>query len=90
MQNFESAIVENTVLNTLAGDFGATQASTKGGLAGLVDAIGGAIGGPMMAAMSGSVMCVCLVVISVLMVAMSPAGQGAVSKGANTAAKRYG
>jgi len=90
MQNFESAIVENTVLTTLAADAGATQASTKGGLAGLVDAIGGAIGGPMMAAMAGSVMCVCLVVISVLMVAMSPAGQGAVSKGANTAAKRYG
>ena len=90
MQNFESAIVENTVLNTFAADFGASQKSTKGGLAGLVGAIGQAIGGPMMAGIAGSVMCVCLVVVSMLMVAMSPAGQGAVTKGANTASKRYG
>ena len=90
MQNFESAIAENTVLNTLAADAGASQKSTKGGLAQLVGAIGQAIGGPMMAGIAGSVMCVCLVIVSMLMVAMSPAGQGAVTKGANTASKRYG
>jgi len=90
MQNFESAIVENTVLNTFAADFGASQKSHKGGIAGVVNAIGAAIGGPMMAGIAGSVMCVCLVVVSMLMVAMSPAGQGAVTKGANTASKRYG
>jgi len=76
------AIAGNTLLNTMAAKVESSATKKQGGLAGLMDSVLGGIGGIIgtsqqgaMAASAASVSIVCVLVIGLAVMFLSPAGQ---------------
>lgn len=68
-------ITDNSVLNKLHAAATGEQKTENKGIADIVDSIGDAIAGPMKYAIIASVVCLCVLVIGVVAMFMSPAGQ---------------
>jgi hypothetical protein len=86
----KTAIAGNTLLNTMAAKAESTATKKQGGLAGLMDSILGGIGGIIgtsqqgaMAASGASVLCVCVLMIGLVVMFLSPAGQNMGRAGMN-------
>ena len=86
----KTAIAGNTLLNTLAAKADSSATKKQGGLAGLMDSVLGGIGGIIgtsqqgaMAASGFSTICVCVLVIGLAVMFLSPAGQNMGRKGMN-------
>ena len=86
----KTAIAGNTLLNTMAAKAESSATKKQGGLAGLMDSILGGIGGIIgtgqqgaMAASGASVLCVCVIVIGLVVMFLSPAGQNMGRAGMN-------
>ena len=84
------AIAGNTLLNTMAAKVESSATKKQGGLAGLMDSVLGGIGGIIgtsqqgaMAASGFSTLCVCVLVIGLAVMFLSPAGQNMGRKGMN-------
>ena len=84
------AIAGNTLLNTMAAKVESSATKKQGGLAGLMDSVLGGIGGIIgtsqqgaMAASGFSTICVCVLVIGLAVMFLSPAGQNMGRKGMN-------
>ena len=84
------AIAGNTLLNTMAAKVESSATKKQGGLAGLMDSVLGGIGGIIgtsqqgaMAASGFSTICVCVLVIGLAVMLLSPAGQNMGRKGMN-------
>lgn len=83
-ESLTSAISDNETLSSLVGN---TDADVKTENKGLSDVFK-SLSGPMLYAIIGSVVCVCVVVLALLAAMLSPAGQSATGKFANAGASR--
>lgn len=88
-KSVSEAVAENEVLSDLAASAGATTKSEAGGLAELVDSIGGALTGPMKYAAMASVACVCIICLVLLMFMLSPSGQKSANRFVNAGMRRF-
>ena len=78
----KTAIAGNTLLNTMAAKADSSATKKQGGLAGLMDSIFGGVAGIIgtsqqgaMAGSAASVCCVCVLMIGLVVMFLSPAGQ---------------
>lgn len=83
-ESLTSAISDNEMLNSLAAAADATAKSENKGISDLVDSLSG----PLMASIAASVLCVCIIILAVLSMMLSPAGQKATGTMANAGASR--
>lgn len=79
-----TAISENDTLSSLAGDAGASGKTENKGLADFLSALSG----PLLYAIIGCVLCVCVVVIALLVFSFTPAGQKSATKLVNARTAR--
>ena len=86
----KTAIAGNTLLNTMAAKADSSATKKQGGLAGLMDSIFGGVAGIIgtsqqgaMAGSAASVCCVCVLMIGLVVMFLSPAGQNMGRKGMN-------
>jgi hypothetical protein len=89
-KSLASAIADNEILNTLSGDAGASAKTENKGFADIIDSIGEALSGPLKYAVIASVVCVCLIVVLLIVMGMSPAGQNATRNIGKAGASRLG
>lgn len=83
-ESLTSAISDNEMLSSLAAAADGTAKSENKGLADFMNSLSG----PMMASVAASVLCVCIIVLAVLGMMLSPAGQKATGTMANAGASR--
>lgn len=90
MNILKEAIASNEMLNKMAATADSSATKKQGGLAGLMDSVLGGIGGIIgtsqqgaMAASGFSTICVCVLVIGLAVMFLSPAGQNMGRKGMN-------
>jgi len=90
MNILKEAVQENKILNKMAAVTESDVKKKKGGIAGIVDSIGGAVADVIgtsqqgaMAASAASVSIVCVLVIGLAVMFLSPAGQNMGRKGMN-------
>jgi hypothetical protein len=89
-KSLASAIADNDVLNALSSDAGASAKTENKGFADLIDSIGEAFSGPFKYAIIASVVCVCLIVVLLVVMGLSPAGQSATKNLGAAGASRLG
>jgi hypothetical protein len=90
MKMLKEAVAKNTVLNKMAADTDSAATKKKGGIAGVLDSVFGGIADVIgtsqqgaMAASAASVCCVCVLMIGLVAMFLSPAGQNMGRKGMN-------
>jgi hypothetical protein len=86
-QNILSATTNNKVINETITETEAKLTTKAGGAAEVVDSIGSAFAGPMIAAAIVSVVCVVVLMIGMVALGKSPAGQKAMNSAASRAFK---
>ena len=84
-KNLLSAVTTNKLANEIVATADASLSSSAGGAAELVDSVGNVITGPMKYGIIASVVCCCVIVLAAIAMAMSPAGQRTINRGANQA-----
>ena len=90
MNILKEAVQENKILNKMAADTDSYVKKKKGGIAGVLDSVFGGVAGIIgtsqqgaMAASGFSTICVCVLVIGLAVMFLSPAGQNMGRKGMN-------
>lgn len=96
-KNILSAITSNKMANEIIAKGEATAASKAGGAAEVIDSAGdavagvvGAMTGPMKYAIVAAIVCCCMVVIAMVALGRTPAGQNAMKKGVNAGIAKFG
>lgn len=80
-QNILSATTQNKVINDIVAETEATLSTKAGGVAEVVDSVGNAFSGPFMYAAIASVACALILVVALVALGRSPAGQNAMRSG---------
>ena len=96
-KNLLSAATSNKVANKVVTDIDASLKTKAGGAAEVVDSVGGAVSG-VLGVMTGqaryaivaSAICCCMVVIAMIVIGMSPAGQKGLNRGVNAGLAKFG
>lgn len=90
MNILKEAVQENKILNKMAADTDSSVKKKKGGIAGVLDSVFGGVAGIIgtsqqgaMAASGFSTICLCVLVIGLAVMFLSPAGQNMGRKGMN-------
>lgn len=89
-KSLASAIADNAILNTLTGSAGATGKTENTGLADIIGTFFEGITGPAKYAMIASVVCCFLLIILLVVMGLSPAGQSATQNLGKAGASRLG
>jgi hypothetical protein len=84
------AIADNTLLSKLAADASASGKSESKGLSDLFKSLGEIFTGPMKYGIIASVICCCLLVLVLVLIGLSPAGQSATANLGKAGAARLG
>jgi hypothetical protein len=80
-ENILSAVSQNKVINDIVAETEATLSTKAGGVAEVVDSVGNAFSGPFMYAAIASVACALILVVALVALGRSPAGQNAMRSG---------
>ena len=88
--NLQSAIAESETLSKLAADASGSQTSENKGIADIVGTLFEGLTGPIKYAMIACVVCCCLLVLVMIVLGLSPAGQSATANLGKGAAARLG
>ena len=89
-KSITSSVAESDVLNKLAASTEGSQKTENKGIADIVGTFFDGLAGPMKYAIIASVVCVCLIVVLVAVMALSPAGQKSMTNMSGAAASRLG
>ena len=89
-KSLTSSIAESEVLNKLSASTEGSQKTENKGIADIVGTFFDGLAGPMKYAIIASVVCVCLIVVLVAAMALSPAGQKGMTNMSGAAASRLG
>ena len=89
-KSLTSSIADSEVLNKLSASTKGDQKTENKGIADIVGTFFDGLAGPMKYAIIASVVCVCLIVVLVAAMALSPAGQKSMTNMSGAAASRFG